>query len=89
MSTTQQHSPVAVAGPSATRSSLKQWIVRHPVLAYLFLAYGVSWAIFLIPLLSRSGIGVLAFDAPYRGCRSRRAPDSRVAQIKRQADRRT
>lgn len=64
MSTAQQHSPVAVAGPSATRSSLKQWIVRHPVLAYLFLAYGVSWAIFLIPLLSRSGIGVLGFDAP-------------------------
>ncbi len=44
--------------------ALKGWITRHPVLAYLVLAYAVSWAIFLVPLLSREGIGLLAFDAP-------------------------
>ena len=64
MSAAQQHSRVAVAAPSATTSSIRQTIVRHPVLAYLVLAYVVSWAIFLVPLLSRSGLGLLAYDAP-------------------------
>lgn len=64
MSAIQQPNPVVAATPSAASSSLKQWIVRHPVLAYLVLAYGVSWAIFLVPLLSKSRIGLLPYDIP-------------------------
>lgn len=55
----------AVTPASAVQvPALKGWITRHPVLAYLVLAYVVSWAIFLVPLLSRQGVGLLAFDAP-------------------------
>jgi membrane protease YdiL (CAAX protease family) len=41
-----------------------RWIRRHPVLAYLILAYTVSWTIFLVPLLSQEGLGLLAYHAP-------------------------
>ncbi len=44
--------------------ALKGWISRHPVLAYLALAYAVCWTIFLFPLLSRGGLGILPLDAP-------------------------
>jgi membrane protease YdiL (CAAX protease family) len=43
---------------------LKHWITQHPIVAYLMLAFVVSWAIFLVPLLSKEGIGLVAFDAP-------------------------
>lgn len=52
-----------VSRPAAT-SALRWWIERHPILAYLILAYAVSWAIFLVPLLSREGLGVVPIDVP-------------------------
>ena len=64
MATVHPPLPANMAASSASGSSLKRWITRHPVLSYLVVAYVVSWIIFVIPLLSRSGIGVLGFDAP-------------------------
>jgi uncharacterized protein len=53
------------AVPVASNSRFRQWIIRHPVLAYLILAFVVSWAILSIPFLSKSGIGLLSFDVPF------------------------
>jgi uncharacterized protein len=64
MSAAQQPAPAVSRVSPASRSGFKQWVTRHPILAYLILAYVVSWTIFLIPLLSKEGIGLLAFDAP-------------------------
>jgi uncharacterized protein len=50
--------------PVTSTSGLKQWITRHPVVAFLILTYAVCWAIFLIPLLSKEGLGLLSFDIP-------------------------
>jgi uncharacterized protein len=60
------HPPLSgnMAAPAVSGSTLKRWITRHPVLSYLIVAYLVTWTIFAIPLLSRSGIGILGFDAP-------------------------
>jgi len=59
-------SAITHTSQSVTSSSaLKQWITRHPVLAYLILAYVVSWGIFLVPLFSKEGIGLLPYDVPF------------------------
>lgn len=59
-----QESAVAAPVSAARAPALTRWITSHPILAYLVLAYTVSWAIFLVPVLSRQGLGLLAFDAP-------------------------
>jgi membrane protease YdiL (CAAX protease family) len=64
MSAAQQSTTAFSRATPAPHSGLKQWVTRHPVLAYLILAYVVSWAIFLVPVLSKEGLGLLAFDAP-------------------------
>ncbi|HLW01379.1 MAG TPA: CPBP family glutamic-type intramembrane protease [Ktedonobacterales bacterium] len=51
--------------PATSSSALKQWITRHPVLAYIILAYVVCWTIFLVPLFSQEGIGLLPYDIPF------------------------
>jgi membrane protease YdiL (CAAX protease family) len=60
MSTLTHASQTAVSS-----SALKQWITRHPVLAYLILAYALCWTIFLVPLFSQEGIGLLPYDVPF------------------------
>ena len=52
-----------VAIPTSS-SGLRQWITRHPVVTYVIMAYLVCWIIFLVPLLSKEGIGLLSFDIP-------------------------
>jgi membrane protease YdiL (CAAX protease family) len=61
---TQPRQPTQAA-PSASPSALRQWITRHPVLTYLLLAYVVGWAIFLVPLFSKEGIGLLPYHVPF------------------------
>src|SRR5690349_5445811 len=64
MSSAQQSHPAIATAPVASGSAATRWIRRHPVLAYLILAYTVSWLIFLVPLLSQEGLGFLAYHAP-------------------------
>jgi CAAX protease family protein len=45
-------------------SSLKRFIVHHPLVAFLGMVYGISWLLFLPSLLSQNGIGVLPFAIP-------------------------
>jgi membrane protease YdiL (CAAX protease family) len=61
---TQPRQPTQVA-PSDSPSALRQWVTRHPVLTYLILAYAIGWAIFLIPLFSQEGIGLLPYHVPF------------------------
>lgn len=49
---------------SESKAALRQWIGHHPVLAYLILAYMVSWAIFVPLVLSKQGLGVFSYDGP-------------------------
>jgi uncharacterized protein len=48
----------------AAALSLKRFIIRHPVAAFLGMVYGISWLLFLPSFLSANGIGVLPFDIP-------------------------
>jgi membrane protease YdiL (CAAX protease family) len=55
--------PMQAALPAST-TALRQWVTRHPVLAYLILAFSVTWTIWLIPLFSKEGIGLLPYHVP-------------------------
>ena len=45
-------------------SKVGRFIHRHPVASFLAMVYAFAWTIFLPPLLSESGIGVLPFEIP-------------------------
>jgi membrane protease YdiL (CAAX protease family) len=64
-SVTQPASAPQASASSERPAALKQWVTRHPVLAYLILTFAVSWTLFTVPVFSRSGIGLLPFDVPY------------------------
>jgi membrane protease YdiL (CAAX protease family) len=49
-----------------SRSSLRRLVVRHPVAAFLVMAFVFSWTIMLPLLLSESGFGVLPFALPWQ-----------------------
>ena len=49
----------------ASDSTLKRFIIRHPVLAYFVLAFVVGWLVWLPLVLSESGIGLLPFTVSF------------------------
>ncbi len=57
--TTKYHQP-------APRSSLKRLMARHPVAAFLLMAFVFSWTIMLPLLLSESGLGVVPIQLPWQ-----------------------
>ncbi len=54
---------ISTSQPTSTASP-ERFIVRHPVITFLGLAYGISWLLFLPSLLAANGIGVLPFEIP-------------------------
>jgi membrane protease YdiL (CAAX protease family) len=50
--------------PLATASSLRGVVARHPVTAFLVMAYAIGWTIFLPVLLSEEGFGLLPIRLP-------------------------
>ena len=51
--------------PPASASSLKQVIIRRPLLAFFVLAFAISWSTVLPMSLSRNlGMGILPYDLP-------------------------
>ena len=47
-------------GPAPVAGLLR----RHPVAGFLALTYAISWTLFLPPLLSQTGLGLLPFALP-------------------------
>ena len=52
--------------PSNPSSSLKAVVARHPVAAFLLMAFVFSWAIMLPLLLSEGGFGVVPIELPWQ-----------------------
>ena len=50
----------------ATSSSLRRLVARHPVVAFLLMAFVFAWTIMLPLLLSESGFGILPFALPWQ-----------------------
>src|SRR3712207_3537638 len=61
--------PVPNSAPQqmpTAHSPLRRVVARHPVTAFLVMAFVFSWTIMLPLLLSEGGFGVLPFDLPWR-----------------------
>jgi membrane protease YdiL (CAAX protease family) len=41
---------------------VRAWVARHPILAFFVLAYAGCWIVWVPLVLSRQGLGILAFD---------------------------
>ena len=52
--------------PANSSSSLRRLVARHPVTAFLLMAFVFSWTIMLPLLLSESGLGVLPIELPWQ-----------------------
>ncbi|MDQ5829161.1 MAG: hypothetical protein M3324_04660, partial [Actinomycetota bacterium] len=52
--------------PSKPSSSLKAVVARHPVAAFLLMAFVFSWTIMLPLLLSEGGFGVVPIKLPWQ-----------------------
>lgn len=50
---------------SSANSVFKQWIIRHPVIAYFVWAFFVVWILQLPIILSQDGLGVFRFHVPF------------------------
>src|SRR5215204_721190 len=50
--------------PSAPASSLRRTVARHPVTAFLMMAYAIGWTIFLPVVLSEGGFDFLPIRLP-------------------------
>src|SRR3712207_4392162 len=48
----------------ASPSSLKQLIIRHPLVAYFVLAFAGFWGVQLPMVLSQDGVGLLPYTVP-------------------------
>ncbi len=48
----------------ASASLLRQFIIRHPVAAFLGMAFALGWTTLLPLLLSEQGFGVLPIELP-------------------------
>jgi uncharacterized protein len=59
-------SPNTATQQPIPRSPLRRMVARHPVAAFLLLAFLFSWTIMLPLLLSESGFGVLPFALPWQ-----------------------
>jgi len=57
-------STITTTSQSATSSSLRRLIKRHPLVAFFVLAFAGAWIMFLPLLLSRNGVGLLPFTLP-------------------------
>jgi membrane protease YdiL (CAAX protease family) len=53
-----------ITSQPASTSSAKRFIIRHPLVAFLGMAYAISWLLFVPSLLSANGIGVLPVAIP-------------------------
>jgi uncharacterized protein len=54
----------ATVGHPPVSLLLRQWILRHPVLAFLLLTYTFAWGSMVPVLLSNQGLGVVPIDLP-------------------------
>ncbi len=57
-------STITTTSQSATSSSLRRLIKRHPLVAFFVLAFAGAWIVFVPLLLARNGLGLLPFSLP-------------------------